>query len=108
MSSSAWNRCKMPQSRSTSVKTDSATTENTSSSAAPLAIIGIGCLFPKANDQTSYWANIREGIDAITDIPTTHWKVEDYYSSDQKTPNFTYGKKGGFLSPVQFNPMEFN
>ena len=39
----------------------------------PLAIIGIGCLFPQAGDSPSYWANIREGIDAITDIPATHW-----------------------------------
>ena len=29
----------------------------------PLAIIGIGCLFPKAGDCSSYWANIREGIE---------------------------------------------
>nr|WP_246559337.1 type I polyketide synthase [Geoanaerobacter pelophilus] len=73
-----------------------------------MAIVGIGCLFPKAEDQTTYWANIREGIDAITDIPSTHWRVEDYYSPDQKTPDFTYGKRGGFLSPLQFNPLEFN
>ena len=74
----------------------------------PLAIIGIGCLFPQAADPTAYWANIREGIDAITEIPTTHWKVGDYYAHDQKAPDLTYGHRGGFLSPVPFNPLEFN
>ena len=74
----------------------------------PLAIIGIGCLFPQAADPTAYWANIREGIDAITEIPTTHWKVADYYAHDQKAPDLTYGHRGGFLSPVPFNPLEFN
>ena len=74
----------------------------------PLAIIGIGCLFPQANDPSAYWANIREGIDAITDIPATHWRTEDYYAKDQKTPDHTYGQRGGFISPVPFNPMEFN
>ena len=74
----------------------------------PLAIIGIGCHFPQAEDSSAYWANIREGIDAITDIPATHWHVADYYNQDPAAPDMTYGKRGGFLSPVPFNPMEFN
>jgi acyl transferase domain-containing protein/acyl carrier protein/NAD(P)-dependent dehydrogenase (short-subunit alcohol dehydrogenase family) len=77
-------------------------------SGTPLAIIGIGCLFPKADDATAYWANIREGIDAITDIPPTHWRTADYFDGDPKSPDMTYGRRGGFLSPVPFNPMEFN
>ncbi|MFH1026635.1 MAG: beta-ketoacyl synthase N-terminal-like domain-containing protein, partial [Pseudomonadota bacterium] len=79
-----------------------------SNSSVPLAIIGIGCLFPQANDQQSYWSNIAGGIDAITDIPATHWRVEDYYDQDQKSPDRTYGQRGGFISPVDFNPMEYN
>ncbi|MSN27096.1 MAG: SDR family NAD(P)-dependent oxidoreductase [Geobacter sp.] len=75
---------------------------------APLAIIGIGCLFPQADDQQSYWSNIADGIDSISDIPDTHWKVADYYDQDQKSPDRTYGQRGGFISPVDFNPMEFN
>ena len=80
----------------------------TSASAAPLAIIGIGCLFPGAEDSSTYWANIREGIDAISDIPATHWRVEDYHNQDPKSPDMTYGRRGGFLSEVPFNPMEYN
>ncbi len=84
-----------------------ATTENTRSGT-PLAIIGIGCNFPKADNPTTFWANIREGLDAITEIPPTHWRIEEYFSAEQKTPDHTYGRRGGFLSPLQFNPMEFN
>ncbi|TWJ14051.1 type I polyketide synthase [Geobacter argillaceus] len=83
------------------------TTENRRSGT-PLAIIGIGCNFPKADNPTTFWANIREGLDAITEIPPTHWRVEEYFSSEQKTPDHTYGRRGGFLSPLAFNPMEFN
>ena len=75
---------------------------------AALAIIGIGCHFPLAEDSTAYWANIREGIDAITDIPPTHWHVADYYNQDPSSPDMTYGQRGGFLSSIPFNPMEFN
>jgi len=73
-----------------------------------LAIIGIGCLFPQAEDQNAYWANIMEGVDAITEVPDSHWPVEAYYDQDQKSPDRTYGRRGGFISAVDFNPMEFN
>uniref|UniRef100_C6E970 Polyketide-type polyunsaturated fatty acid synthase PfaA n=1 Tax=Geobacter sp. (strain M21) TaxID=443144 RepID=C6E970_GEOSM len=79
-----------------------------SSNGTQLAIIGIGCLFPKADDRDAYWANIADGIDAITEVPETHWPVDAYYDANQKSPDRTYGRRGGFLSPVDFNPMEFN
>jgi acyl transferase domain-containing protein/NAD(P)-dependent dehydrogenase (short-subunit alcohol dehydrogenase family) len=75
---------------------------------APLAIIGIGCLFPKSEDKAAYWATIREGVDAITEIPASHWQVDALYDPNPKTPDKTYGKRGGFLSEVPFNPMEYN
>jgi acyl transferase domain-containing protein len=79
-----------------------------SSNGTQLAIIGIGCLFPQAEDQNAYWANVMDGVDAITEIPDSHWPVEAYYDQDQKSPDRTYGRRGGFISPVDFNPMEFN
>jgi acyl transferase domain-containing protein len=89
------------------VNTD-AVSKNEPSRETSLAIIGIGCLFPQSDDRTAYWATVREGIDAITEIPPTHWRTEDYFSADQKTADHTYGRRGGFISPVSFNPMEFN
>jgi len=79
-----------------------------SSGGVPLAIIGIGCLFPRAESSSAYWANIREGVDAITEIPATHWNTADYFDQNPKTPDMTYGQRGGFLSSVPFNPMEYN
>ena len=74
----------------------------------PLAIIGIGCLFPQANGKDAYWANIKGAVDSITDVPETHWRIADLYDPDPKTPDHTYGKRGGFLDPIEFNPMEFS
>ena len=71
----------------------------------PLAIVGIGCLFPKANNPNEYWTNIREGVDAITDIPETHWKVSDYFNDDKSAPDMTYAKRGGFIDVQDFNPL---
>ncbi|MDD5629491.1 MAG: beta-ketoacyl synthase N-terminal-like domain-containing protein, partial [Elusimicrobia bacterium] len=73
----------------------------------PIAVIGLGCMFPQAADREEYWANIKNGVDAITDIPASHWSAGDYFDSDPKKPDFTYAKRGGFLKPVDFDPGEF-
>ena len=73
----------------------------------PLAIVGIGCLFPKADGAGAYWANIKHGVDCIGDVPPTHWDPADYFDADPKSPDRTYARRGGFLTPVDFNPLEF-
>ena len=73
--------------------------------AVPLAIVGIGCLFPKANNPEEYWKNIREGVDAITEIPESHWKPEDYYNKDKNAADMTYAYRGGFINQVEFDPL---
>ena len=73
----------------------------------PLAIVGMACLFPKADDVGAYWANLKNGVDTITDIPSTHWNVEDFFDDDPKAPDRTYARRGGFLSPVAFDPLAF-
>jgi len=73
----------------------------------PLAIIGISCIFPDADGLDEYWHNIRNGVDAITDIPDTHWSPDDYFSADPKAPDMTYAARGGFLPEIDFNPLDF-
>ena len=80
----------------------------TENSPAPLAIVGIGCLFPKADGPGAFWANVKHGVDGISDVPTdTHWNPADYFDADPKAPDMTYARRGGFLSAVPFNPLEF-
>ena len=73
----------------------------------PVAIIGMGCLFPQADGLAGYWSNIRRGRDAITEVPASHWRPEDYFDPDPKAPDRTYARRGGFLSPVDFPPLDF-
>ncbi|OQY12226.1 MAG: hypothetical protein B6I31_03560 [Desulfobacteraceae bacterium 4572_19] len=84
-----------------SSKTPNKTTDNS------IAIIGMGALFPKSFGLKEYWRLIFHGEDAITDVPKSHWSANDYYSEDHKKPDHTYCKRGGFLSPVSFDPSEF-
>jgi acyl transferase domain-containing protein/acyl carrier protein len=74
----------------------------------PIAIIGMASLMPQARNLRAYWQNIVNKIDCITDVPSSHWSVEDYYDPNPRTPeDKTYCKRGGFIPEVDFNPMEF-
>lgn len=76
-------------------------------SAPPVAIIGIGCLFPKAADRLTFWSNVLAGTDAIGPVPASHFNPTDYLNSDPKAPDCIYTARGGFLDPVDFPPLEF-
>ena len=74
----------------------------------PLAIVGMGCLYPKADNTSAYWSNIRDGVDAITEIPTdTHWNPADYFDDDKTAPDMTYAKTGGFINKQAFDPLHY-
>jgi acyl transferase domain-containing protein len=75
--------------------------------ATPLAVVGMACLFPKADGTGAYWANIKNGVDAITPVPPTHWRPEDYHDPDPKSPDRVYTARGGFLDLVEFAPGDF-
>ncbi|MEH2181460.1 beta-ketoacyl synthase N-terminal-like domain-containing protein [Nostoc sp.] len=74
----------------------------------PIAIVGMASLLPQARNLREYWQNIVNKIDCITDVPSTHWSIEDYYDPNPRTTeDKTYCKRGGFIPEVDFNPMEF-
>ena len=39
--------------------------------------------------------------------PPTHWLIDDYYDPDPKATDKTYCKRGAFLGPTAFDPIEF-
>ncbi|MEZ8272480.1 phosphopantetheine-binding protein [Vibrio splendidus] len=73
----------------------------------PVAIVGMASMFANSRYLNKFWDLISEKIDAITEVPDTHWRPEDYYDSDRTTPDKSYCKRGGFIPEVDFNPMEF-
>ena len=81
--------------------------EDRAAAQSPIAIVGMSCLFPGASGLREYWANVRDGFDAITDVPASHWSVGDYFDADPSAPDMTYGRRGGFLDAVDFDPMGF-
>ncbi|MCY7285478.1 MAG: polyketide synthase, partial [Cyanobacteria bacterium CAN_BIN43] len=74
----------------------------------PIAIIGIGCRFPGANNPEAFWQLLRNGVDAITEVPSDRWDNARFYDPDPTQPNKTNQRWGGFLEQVdQFDPQFF-
>lgn len=73
----------------------------------PIAVVGMSSLFAGSEDLIGFWRDIVSATDRLTDVPPHGWLIDDYYDPDPTAPDMTYAKRGGFLSPVPFNPMEF-
>ena len=73
----------------------------------PAAIVGMGCFFPGSPDLRGYWRLLVNGRDAIGEVPPTHWLPEDYFDPDPRARDRVYCARGGFLSPVDFDPTAF-
>lgn len=71
----------------------------------PLAIVGVGCLFPGSLDESGFWRDIVAGKDLLSDVPPSHWLIDDYYDPDPKALDKTYARRGGFLPDVVFDPI---
>jgi polyketide synthase PksJ len=73
-----------------------------------IAIIGISCKFPMAEDLDSFWRNLLEGRDCITEVPPDYWDWKSIYGDPLTEPNKTNRKWGGFMQGAgEFDPMFF-
>lgn len=72
-----------------------------------IAIIGMACLFPGAEDLPAYWRNILNNVDAVGE-PPPGWGAERYYDPEDTSGDRIYTHRGGFLGDLaRFNPAEF-
>jgi acyl transferase domain-containing protein len=73
----------------------------------PIAIIGIGCRFPKANNPEAFWQLLHNGEDAIAPVPKERWDIDTYYDPDPNKPGKINTRWGGFLEKVDCFDAEF-
>ncbi|RKT54502.1 type I polyketide synthase [Saccharothrix australiensis] len=74
---------------------------------APVAVVGVGALLPGCDDVEDFWRAVLTGRDLIGDVPATHWLLEDYYDPDPSAVDKTYGRRGAFLRPTEFDTLSF-
>ena len=64
----------------------------------PIALVGIGCRFPGGADAPeSFWHLLRDGVDAVTEIPADRWDREALYDPYPDAPGKMSTRWGGFL-----------
>lgn len=63
----------------------------------PIAIIGIGCRFPGADNPDEFWQLLAEGKNAITEVPEAHWNIQQYCNDAFNTPGKICTTYGGFV-----------
>ncbi len=74
----------------------------------PIAIVGIGCRLPGADSPEGFWQLLRNGVDAISTVPSDRWNVDELYDPQPATPAKMNTRWGGFLQRVdQFEPGFF-
>jgi acyl transferase domain-containing protein len=75
----------------------------------PIAIVGIGCRLPGgSNSAKAFWELLRDGRDAITEIPPERWDLGQHFDADPQTPLHQHVRHGGFIDGIdQFDPAFF-
>jgi acyl transferase domain-containing protein/acyl carrier protein len=83
--------------------------EAKSASREPVAIVGMGCRFPgRANNPQAFWELLKNGTDAITEVPRSRWDVDALYDADRDAAGKMYTRFGGFLDSIdQFDAQFF-
>lgn len=72
-----------------------------------IAIVGMSCMFPQANDVETFWQNILNKVDAIDEVPETHFNWKNYYDKDPLARDKCVSKWGGFIADVIFDPTPY-
>ena len=69
----------------------------------PIAVVGMGCRFPGANNPEEFWQLLQDGKDAITKVPDERWDTNDTLDRE-----YTHTNYGGFVPHLkEFDPSFF-
>lgn len=72
-----------------------------------IAVVGMACLLPGANDVRSYWRNIMLAVDSVREVTEDRWRASDFYDPKRGVKDKVYSKWGGFLNDVAFDPTRY-
>ncbi len=75
----------------------------------PIAIVGMACRFPGgAHDPQAFWQLLREGRDAIVEVPRDRWDIDRYFDPAPDAPGRMSVRTGGFIHDIdKFDPGFF-
>lgn len=73
-----------------------------------IAIVGIGCRFPKSvEDVGAFWDLLRDGVDGITVLQNQRWPMDEFFDADPEKRGKIYTRGMGIVEDVQAFDAEF-
>ncbi|MFD7316046.1 SDR family NAD(P)-dependent oxidoreductase [Streptomyces sp. NPDC059883] len=72
-----------------------------------IAVVGLSCRLPQAPDPASFWRLLRDGVDAVTDVPGQRWNAAAWHDEDPAAPGKLISRRGGFLPAVDLFDADF-
>src|SRR5437879_334578 len=73
----------------------------------PVAIVGLGCRFPGADNPESFWQLLLHGKDAVREVPSERWDSHYFYDANPDTPGKTYARHSGFVGRLHDFDAQF-
>ncbi len=64
------------------------------------AIIGYAARFPGAADADEFWDVLREGRDAISEVPADRWDADEFFDPEPGAPGKIVTRRAGFVDDV--------
>ena len=77
-----------------------ASVEDLSEPASGFAIVGYAARFPGAADADEFWQVLRQGRDAISEVPQDRWDVDEFFDPDPDAPGKVVTRRAGFVDDV--------
>ncbi|MBX9639766.1 MAG: polyketide synthase, partial [Mycobacteriaceae bacterium] len=67
---------------------------------AGFAIVGYAARFPGAGDADEFWELLRQGRDAVSEVPRDRWDAEEFFDPDPDAPGKVVTRRAGFIDDV--------
>jgi len=75
----------------------------------PIAVVGMSCRLPGgANNPQQFWELLKKGHDAIIEIPSERWHVDDYFDANPDIAGKMYTRCGGFIINQDIKTFDAN
>lgn len=75
----------------------------------PIAIVGMSCRFPEAQNLDEFWQLLHDGQDTVTEIPKERWDNDAYYDPDPAAARKSHQQHASMLKNIDdFDTFFFN
>jgi acyl transferase domain-containing protein/NAD(P)H-dependent flavin oxidoreductase YrpB (nitropropane dioxygenase family) len=71
-----------------------------------IAIVGMACVMPGANDTRTFWRNIMDSVCMFREVAEDRWRPRDFFD-ETRAPDRVYSKWGAFLGEIAFDPTAY-